>query len=178
MLIAGRQRQSYRAFLAELLMAECDDRGRPRSESRIRAAAFPREKSLHPFDFAANPYVDAVVINTLATCDWVRKGRPLCFGRRLRCWEITSAHRAGNRSGHGRLPGQVHPGRETRHELVEAADEMTLTKTIARYGCVALFCIDGYMTLDERGAELLFQVLTEREEKASVAIATNEAFSG
>jgi DNA replication protein DnaC len=34
------------------------------------------------------------------------------------------------------------------------------------------------MELDKRGAELLFQVLTEREEKASVAIASNEAFSG
>jgi DNA replication protein DnaC len=66
------------------------------------------------------------------------------------------------------------------NELVEAADEMTLTKTIARYGRVDLLCIDelGYMALDKRGAELLFQVLTEREEKASVAIASNEAFSG
>lgn len=33
------------------------------------------------------------------------------------------------------------------------------------------------MELDRRGAELLFQVLTEREETASVAIASNEAFS-
>jgi hypothetical protein len=33
------------------------------------------------------------------------------------------------------------------------------------------------MELDRRGAELLFQVLTEREEKASVAIASNESFS-
>jgi DNA replication protein DnaC len=32
------------------------------------------------------------------------------------------------------------------------------------------------MQLDRRGAELLFQVLTEREEKASVAIASNESF--
>ncbi len=56
----------------------------------------------------------------------------------------------------------------------------TLTKTIARHGRVDLLCIDelGYMALDKRGAELLFQVLTEREEKASVAIASNEAFSG
>src|SRR3546814_13476105 len=34
------------------------------------------------------------------------------------------------------------------------------------------------MQLDRRGAELLFQVLTEREEKASVAIASNESFGG
>ncbi len=59
------------------------------------------------------------------------------------------------------------------NELVEAADEKILAKTIARYGRVDLLCIDelGYMELDRRGAELLFQVLTEREEKNSVAIA-------
>jgi len=34
------------------------------------------------------------------------------------------------------------------------------------------------MELDRRGAELLFQVLTEREEQNAVAIASNESFSG
>jgi hypothetical protein len=64
------------------------------------------------------------------------------------------------------------------NELVEAADDLVLTKTIARYGRVDLLCIDelGYMELDRRGAELLFQALTEREKKASVAIASNESF--
>lgn len=66
------------------------------------------------------------------------------------------------------------------NELVEAADEKQLTKTMARYGRVDLLCIDefGNMELDRRGADLLFQVLTEREEKNSVAIASNESFSG
>ncbi|MDP9989498.1 DNA replication protein DnaC [Arthrobacter oryzae] len=52
--------------------------------------------------------------------------------------------------------------------------------TIARYGRVDLLCIDelGYMELDRRGAEFLFQVLTEREEKNSIAVASNESFSG
>lgn len=66
------------------------------------------------------------------------------------------------------------------NELVEAADEKQLNKTIARYGRVDLLCIDelGYMELDRHGAELLFQVLTEREEKNNVAIASNESFGG
>jgi hypothetical protein len=34
------------------------------------------------------------------------------------------------------------------------------------------------MELDRRGAEPLFQVLTEREERSAIAIASNEAFSG
>lgn len=41
---AAREQMSYRGFLAELLMAERDDRARRRSERRIRAAGFPREK--------------------------------------------------------------------------------------------------------------------------------------
>ncbi|UNZ08559.1 transposase [Streptomyces rimosus subsp. rimosus] len=66
------------------------------------------------------------------------------------------------------------------NELVEAADGKQLSKTTARYGRVGLLCIDelGYMELDRRGPELLFQVLTEREEKNSVAVASNESFSG
>jgi hypothetical protein len=66
------------------------------------------------------------------------------------------------------------------NELVEAADERQLVKTIARYGRVDLLCIDelGYMELDRPGAEMLFQVLTEREERNSIAIASNEPFSG
>ena len=65
------------------------------------------------------------------------------------------------------------------NELVEAADEKQLSKTIARYGRVDLLICDelGYLELDRRGAELLFQVFTEREERASIAIASNAAFS-
>jgi hypothetical protein len=64
------------------------------------------------------------------------------------------------------------------NELVEAADDRQLSRTIARYGRVDLLCLDelGYMELDRRGAELLFQVLTEREERSAIAIASNEPF--
>jgi DNA replication protein DnaC len=71
---AARDQMSYRGFLAE-----CDDRARSRSERRIKAAAFPREKSIRAFDFEANPNVDPAVIHTLATCEWVKKSMPLCL---------------------------------------------------------------------------------------------------
>ena len=71
------------------------------------------------------------------------------------------------------------------NELAEAADERTLSRVVARYGRLDLLCLDefGYVHLDPRGAELLFQVLAagyprdrgraEREERASVAVASN-----
>jgi len=61
---------------------------------------------------------------------------------------------------------------------VVVADDRQLSKIIARYGRVELLCLDqlGYMDLDRRCVELLFQVLSEREERS--AIASNEPFSG
>ena len=63
--------------------------------------------------------------------------------------------------------------------LVEAQDESTLSRLIGHYGRLDLLLIDelGYLHLDQRGAELLFQVITEREERASIAVATNAPFS-
>jgi DNA replication protein DnaC len=65
------------------------------------------------------------------------------------------------------------------NELVEAADERDLSRVVARYGRLDLLCLDelGYVQIDPRGAELLFQIITEREERASIAIATNLPFS-
>jgi DNA replication protein DnaC len=171
---------TYRGFLAELLMAECDDRGRRHSERRIKAACFPRQKELRTFDFQANPNITSETLATLATCEWVRKGQPLCLigdsgtGKSHLLIALgTEAAMAGYRVRYVLAAKLV-------NELVEAADDKQLTKTIARYGRVDLLCIDelGYMELDRRGAELLFQVLTEREEKNGMAIASNENFSG
>ncbi|MDW6064602.1 IS21-like element helper ATPase IstB [Streptomyces sp. FXJ1.4098] len=177
---AEREHLSYRGFLAELLMAECEDRDRRRSERRIRAAGFPRQKWLSDFDYTANANVTPALINNLATCEWVKKGEPLCLigdsgtGKsHLLIGLGAAAAMAGFRVRYVLAAKLV-------NELVEAADDKQLTKTIARYGRVDLLCIDelGYLELDRRGAEMLFQVLTEREEKNSVAIASNESFGG
>jgi DNA replication protein DnaC len=177
---AERDQMTYRGFLAELLMAECEDRDRRRSERRLRAAGFPRQKWLTDFDYTANPHVTSAVVNNLATSEWVKKGQPLCLigdsgtGKsHLLIGLGAAAAMAGYRVRYALAAKLV-------NELVEAADEKQLTKTIARYGRVDLLCIDelGYLELDRRGAEMLFQVLTEREEKNSVAIASNESFGG
>ncbi|MBP2217137.1 IS21-like element helper ATPase IstB [Arthrobacter sp. CAN_C5] len=178
--VAGKEQLSYQGFLAELLLAECDDRDRRSSTRRVKAANFPRDKWLGDFDFDANPNINPATIHTLATGDWIRKGRPLCLigdsgtGKsHLIIGLGTAAAEKGYRVKYTLATRLV-------NELVEAADEKMLAKTIARYGRVDLLCIDelGYMELDRRGAELLFQVLTEREEKNSIAIASNESFSG
>jgi len=178
--VAGKEQLTYQGFLAELLLAECDDRDRRSSIRRVKAAGFPRDKWLGDFDFEANPNINPATINTLATGDWIRRGHPLCLvgdsgtGKsHLLIGLGTAAAEAGYRVKYTLATRLV-------NELVEAADDRVLAKTVARYGRVDLLMIDelGYMELDRRGAEMLFQVLTEREEKNSIAIASNESFSG
>ncbi len=76
---AGREQLSYRAFLSELLLAECDDREERRAVRRVHEAGFPRPKTLADFDFAANTAINPATINTLAGCGWVSKGQSLCL---------------------------------------------------------------------------------------------------
>jgi len=176
---ASRQQASYKAFLVELLAVECEDREARRRARLVGQAGFPRPKRLEDFDFAANPNVPAALIHTLGKGAWVAQGQPLCLigdsgtGKsHLLIGLGTAAAEAGYRVRYTTAAALV-------NELVEAADDKHLSKTIVRYGRVDLLCLDelGYLELDRRGAELLFQVFTEREEKASIAVASNAAFS-
>ena len=65
------------------------------------------------------------------------------------------------------------------NQLVEAQREQSLSRMLARWSRVELIVIDelGYVPLAEVAAELLFQVIAERAEKAAVIVTTNLPFS-
>jgi DNA replication protein DnaC len=176
---AARDRLTHRAYLAELLSAETDARDTRRRDRRIKEARFPRVKRLDSFDLAAAPGVPPATLAALAAGTWIDHGQPLVL-----------LGDSGTGKTHlliGVGVAACEQGRSVRYtttatlvnELVEAADERTLAKTIGRYGRLDLLCLDelGYLHLDPRGAELLFQVITEREERASIAVASNAPFS-
>jgi DNA replication protein DnaC len=176
---AARDRLTHRAYLAELLTAEVDDRTSRRINRRTKEAKFPRIKHLDAFDLAANPGVPPATLATIAAGTWIDAGRPLVL-----------LGDSGTGKTHlliGAGIAACAQGRSVRYataaalvnELVEAADERHLARTVARYGRLDLLCLDelGYLHLDPRGAELLFQVITDRDERASVAVASNAPFS-
>ncbi len=71
--VAAREQHTYQDFLAELLLAECDDRDERRRARRVHEAGFPRPKRLDEIDYQANPNLNPAVINTLAGGEWVAK---------------------------------------------------------------------------------------------------------
>lgn len=176
---AQRSKATYLGYLADVLSVEVDDRAERRRARRIHEARFPRLKRLAEFDLAAAPTINPATIATLAAGDYLDRGEP-----------VVLLGDSGTGKTHLLLALGVaacEQGRSVRYttcaqlvnELVEAADERRLARLIGRYGRIELLCIDewGYVQLDTRGAELLFQVLTERDERASIGLASNLPFS-
>jgi DNA replication protein DnaC len=176
---AARERLSHRAFLAEVLTAECDERDCRRRVRRVLEAKFPRTKRLEDLDLTTLPGLPPASLAHLAGGAWIDAGEPVVLvgdsgtGKtHLLIGLGTAAAEAGRRVRYTTTAALV-------NELVEAAGDRQLSRTIAKYARLDLLCLDevGYVHLDPRGAELLFQVITEREEKASIACATNAPFS-
>ncbi|MCI0689364.1 MAG: IS21-like element helper ATPase IstB [Sporichthyaceae bacterium] len=177
--IAARERQSYLAFLAEVLAAEVDDRCERRRSRRITEAKFPRIKRLTEFNIDAVPSLQPAQLATLASGAYLDAGEP-----------VVLLGDSGTGKSHlliGLGLAACEQGRRVRYvttaqlvnELVEAADERQLSRVVGRYGRLDLLLLDelGYVQIDPRGAELLFQIITEREERASIGIGTNLPFS-
>jgi len=74
---ALRERLSHRAYLAEVLTAEFEDREARRRERRIAEARFPRLKRLSEFDLSAAPTIEPAALATLETCAWIDAGEPV-----------------------------------------------------------------------------------------------------
>ena len=176
---SAKQRLTHKAFLAELLTAECDERDARRRIRRVNEAKFPRTKRLSDFDPAALPDLPTSTLAHLAGGGWIDKGEPLVLlgdsgtGKTHLLIALgTAAAEQGRRVRYVTTAALV-------NELVEAADDKQLSRVVGRYARLDLLCLDevGYVSLDPRGAELLFQIITAREERASIACASNAPFS-
>lgn len=164
--VAQRSQSSYLAFLAEVLSVEVDERTERRRQRRVTEARFPRLKRLADFDLGAAPSVNPATIATLAGGAYLEAGEP-----------VVLLGDSGTGKSHlliGLGLAACEQGRRVRYatcaqlvnELAEAADDRRLSRIVARYGRLDLLCLDelGYVQLDARGSELLFQILTERGE--------------
>lgn len=176
---AAKERLTHRAYLAEVLSAEVDQRDGRRRARRLLEARFPRLKRLEDFDLTVAPGINPASLAALGRGAWIDAGEP-----------VVLIGDSGTGKSHlliGLGVAAVEAGRRVRYttcaqlvnELAEAADERILSKVVGRYGRLDLLLVDelGYVSVDPRGAELLFQVLTEREERASVGVASNHPFS-
>ena len=176
---AVRQQQSPLAFLASLLAAEVDERERRLIARRVQEAHLPRLKLLEDFDFSAAPQVSAARLHQLAEGGYLARAEPIIFigdsgtGKtHLATGLCVAACRQQKRARFITAAGLV-------NELVEAQQQHLLGRALQRWSRLDLIVLDevGYVPFAQGGAELLFQVISERAERTAWIITTNLPFS-
>ena len=163
-------------YLLRLAELELIDRHQRMVERRIRAARFPAVKSLDTFDFLAIPLVNKVLVMELARCEYVeRRENVIAVGNsgtgKTHVALGLAACQRGMSVGFATAAGLV-------HELMEARDERRLLNLQRQLSRLNLLIIDelGFVPLSRTGAELLFEVFSQRYERGSTLVTTNLPF--
>jgi DNA replication protein DnaC len=165
-------------YLLRLVELELIERERRTVERRIREAKFPAVKSLDSFDFLALPSLNKPLVLELARCEYVaRRENIIALGNsgtgktHIVLGLGLSACQKGLSVGFVTAAALV-------HELIEARDEKRLLRYQRQLSAHKLLIIDelGYVPLSQTGAELLFEVFSQRYERGSTVVTSNLPF--
>ena len=163
----------------ELAQMELLDRERRATERRIRHAKFPVTKSLDSFDFLAIPSANKTLVLDLARCEFLpRKENVLLLGNsgtgktHIALALGLAACQQGHRVRFTTAAALV-------HELIEARDERKLLRFQKQIASYELLIVDelGFVPLSKTGAELLFEMLSQRYERGSTMLTSNLPFA-
>ena len=176
---AVKKKQSHLSYLEVLLEVEIEERNRKAVARRIKEARFPSVKTLEEFDFKSAPHISAALLWNLSEGGYLARKEPVCLLGETGTGKTHLAVGLGVAACRQRRRVRFTTAAEMVNELVEARHKNELSRVTARWTRYDLLIIDemGYVALAEAGAEMLFQVIAGRAEKAAVIVTTNLPFS-
>ena len=169
---------THEEFLVACLQREVAARESHGGEGRIRAARFPARKSLEEFDFDHARGLKREVIAHLGTLDFVTTrdnvvflGPPGTGKTHLAIGLAIRACQAGHRVGFATAAEWV-------ARLAEAHHNGRLQAELTRLARVPLLVVDevGYIPFEAEAANLFFQLVSSRYERASLIVTSNKVF--
>jgi DNA replication protein DnaC len=171
----GVDHTGYLLRLAELELLE---RERRSVERRIRQARFPAVKSLDSFDFAAIASLNKLLVLELARCEYIERRENVIALGNSGTGKTHVALGLGLAACQKGLAVGFTTAAALVHELIEARDERRLLRLQKQLAAYRLLIIDelGYVPLSPTGAELLFEVFSQRYERGSVIVTSNLPF--
>jgi DNA replication protein DnaC len=165
-------------YLTRLSEREMIERDRRKVERRIKAARFPVVKSLDSFDFAVIPKLNKMQVLELARCEWIeRRENVIALGpsgtgkTHVALGLGLAACQKGLSVGFTTAAALV-------SEMMEARDERRLLRFQKQMATHQLLIIDelGFVPLSKTGAELLFELISQRYERGATLITSNLPF--
>ena len=175
---AARKGSSMLEVLATLIGMEQTTRQQRALERRLQQARLPKLKTLAEYDFSFPKRMPKAAILRLFDCDFIqRHGCAVLIGptgtgksHLLTALGYTAAER-GYSVRHTRVVEMI-------NHLTTAQINGLLGKSLKIYTRPTLLLLDelGYLPIDKRGADLLFQVIAARYESGSIVLTTNRPF--
>jgi DNA replication protein DnaC len=179
--LAERARQeewTHEEFLAACLEREVAARQTNGGELRIKAARFPARKTIEDFDFSFQRSLRRDTLLHLGTLDFVAGrenvvflGPPGTGKTHLAIGLGIRACQAGHRVAFATASQWV-------SRLAEAHAQGRLQAELTRLGRTPLLIVDevGYIPFEAEAANLFFQLVSARYERASVIVTSNKPF--
>lgn len=169
----------YEEFLVSLMESEIQARSDNRLKRRIRDARFPLMKTMESFDYDAAPDLDRRVIRDLMSGAYIQERKNIIFVGKTGTGKTHLATALGLEACRQGVRTRFVTGAGLANELIEARSERIITRIIQKTSRFGLLILDelGYVPFSREGSQLLFQVLADRYERASVIITTNLGFA-
>jgi DNA replication protein DnaC len=176
---AIKNKESHPEYLEALLAAELEERERRTVERRIRESHLPKVKTIEDFEFSQAPTISAAQIRELAEGGYINRAEPVVLTGDCGTGKTHLATALCVAACRQRRRVRFTTATALVNEFVEARQDNRVGRLLARWFRYELIAIDevGYVPLADVGAEFLYQVVSERAERAALIVTTNLGFS-
>lgn len=169
----------YKEFLIRMMKSETESREIKRKERRVRQARFPFLKTFDELDLERFENTDSSKLRQLASCDFIDRRENIVLIGNPGTGKTHLSIALGIKACQRGYKVRFITASDLVYQMMEARDEKQLTKLTSSLMKADLLIIDelSYMTLDKYQSELLFKIISDRNERKSTIITTNLAFS-
>lgn len=175
---AAQKQLSHLEYLAELIAAEATVRENRAIERRIKKARFPVLKTMDDFEWTWPKKINRPQIQNLFRLAFIATKTNVVFISTVGLGKTHISLALGHAAciaGHSVL---FTTAVDIINTLAAAQSAGRLKREISRYMKPDLLIVDelGYLPIDKHGADLLFQIISQRYERAPMMITTNRVY--